>query len=224
MNYEAIIVASGRGTRTGLPYNKIFYKLKENTIIEETLLAFLHDKKCQKIILVVNNDDINNIKKLFKQEKIMIITGGETRQQSVYNGLKHIKSELVLIHDGCRPYLNSKLIDELLATMTDETTSACIPIIKPTDTVKLLTETSIVKSTIDRQTIGLTQTPQAFKTNIIKQAHEEALKRDYIGTDDSVLIEEMLSLNVLTILGSKDNIKITTAEDLARIDNYERKN
>ena len=207
--YQAILLAAGNSSRSGLNYNKVLYTLDDKPIIYISALNFINDEKCNKIFLVCKSNELDTFKKIFEQEnKIEYIIGGQTRQESVSNALKHVNSEYVLIHDGARPYYSKKLLD-IIVNKLDEF-NAVIPAMKVTDTIKVV-ENGIVIKTINREMLRTIQTPQGFKTSVIKLAHSLANKQDY--TDDSSMVEELTNEKVCVIDGEKDNIKYTQKED-----------
>lgn len=207
--YQAILLAAGNSSRSGLNYNKVLYTLDDKPIIYISALNFINDEKCNKIFLVCKSNELDTFKKIFEQEnKIEYIIGGQTRQESVSNALKHVNSEYVLIHDGARPYYSKKLLD-IIVNKLDEF-NAVIPAMKVTDTIKVV-ESGIVIKTINREMLRTIQTPQGFKTSVIKLAHSLANKQDY--TDDSSMVEELTNEKVCVIDGEKDNIKYTQKED-----------
>ena len=207
--YQAILLAAGNSSRSGLNYNKVLYTLDDKPIIYISALNFINDEKCNKIFLVCKSNELDTFKKIFEQEnKIEYIIGGQTRQESVSNALKHVNSEYVLIHDGARPYYSKKLLDSIVNKL--DKFNAVIPAMKVTDTIKVV-ESGIVIKTINREMLRTIQTPQGFKTSVIKLAHSLANKQDY--TDDSSMVEELTNEKVCVIDGEKDNIKYTQKED-----------
>ena len=145
-----------------------------------------------------------------------IVPGGENRQASVWNGIERIKEdeEIVLIHDVARPLLSKNLIKRVLTGT--EKYGACVPVIKCVDTLKKIKNKKIEK-TLDRNEVFLVQTPQGFKAGIIKQAYEKAKKENFIGTDDSMLVER-IGLPVYCIEGERTNLKITYEEDIGIVE------
>src|SRR6056297_1341338 len=107
--YSAIILGGGTGERLGLGYNKVLYKVKGKTVIEHAVQKFLDDKEFNEIIVVMNRNDYDQTKVLFNDQRVRVIKGGQTRQESVYLGLKDIQlNDFVFIHDGARPNPSSK--------------------------------------------------------------------------------------------------------------------
>ena len=139
--------------------------------------------------------------------------GGQTRQDSVYNGLQAIShdSDIVLIHDGARPFVTKEMI--VRAVNEIKTCGAVIVAMPVKDTIKTVGEDGFVMNTLDRELLWQVQTPQIFKKDLIIEAHERAKRLSLQATDDSRLVER-LGEKVKVIRGSYENIKITTPEDI----------
>lgn len=215
---SAIVVAGGKGSRMGQDISKQYIKLLGKEIIVRTLEVFNAVEKIDEIILVVPCEDIefcreyiiekNHINKVSK-----IVQGGKERQESVYNGLLNCKSdtEIVIIHDGARPFVTKEIIEKSIECAMEH--GACTTAVPVKDTIKTVGEDMFAISTPDRKCLFAVQTPQTFKYNLILRAHKEALLNNIIGTDDTMLVEN-LELRVRILEGSYKNIKITTPEDL----------
>ena len=146
------------------------------------------------------------------QTKIDVIRGGRERQSSVYEGLKRAKgSEIVLIHDGVRPFITSEMVET--AIVETKKYNAVIFALPAYETLKQADKKNRILGTIDRKKIWMAQTPQSFDYALIMNAHENAVNKKIKGTDDASLLEKTGTL--ITILqGTRFNIKITTPEDL----------
>lgn len=215
MMYSVVIPAAGQGKRMKLDKNKQFLILEEKPVIIHTLEVFQRDSWCEEIIIVANSSEVEQIKELISTYGITkvnkIVPGGNERQNSVYNGLKAVeKAEIVLIHDGARPFVTEELIHKLVVEA--ENKDAAILAVPIKDTVKESDGTKVLH-TVDRSKLWSAQTPQAFKSEIILQAHEWAEKNQFIGTDDASLLEQ-LQKGVSIVLGDYFNIKLTTPEDI----------
>jgi len=215
----AIIVGAGKGERMNSKINKILLTLAEKPIIYPTIKVFEDSDLIDNIILVINKDDEGEIKNLVRQynfKKIKkIIEGGKERQDSVYNGLKAIENadneDIILIHNAVNPFVDKKTIKELIEET--KTHGAAVAAIKSEDTLKEVNEDNFVAKTLDRSKIWRMQTPQAMKYGLAKKAFEKAYKDNFYATDDVALIER-LGEKVKIIETNKENIKITTPEDL----------
>ena len=206
--FSLIITAGGTSSRYGNT-NKLLEKINDKTVIEETVSKFVDFDEIDEIIISANNSIIEILSELLKDPKIKIIEGGNTRQKSVYNALQVIKNEYVLIHDGARPLIRKDTIAYVLEAVVDK--NAVTVMTKTTDTIKEVDSTGRIIRTIDRAKLYNTQTPQAFKTSIIKEAHEKLKDGNY--TDDCSMLEA-LNIPVYIVNGSYTNIKITIKSDL----------
>jgi 2-C-methyl-D-erythritol 4-phosphate cytidylyltransferase len=198
---------------------KQYLQVAGRPVLVHTLLKFDVCPLIDHICLVVPDDDLDFCRHRLLaggpiKKTVQFVAGGRHRQQSVYNGLKSLdhKNGLVAIHDGVRP-----LVDPLLITAcirAAETSGACAPGIPAYDTIKRVSGEGTIAGTMERKGLWLIQTPQVFRYAIITEAHDRALRDGYVGTDDASLVER-LGFPVALISGSKSNIKVTTAEDLA---------
>lgn len=211
MDYSVIVLCAGKGSRSGLSYNKMLYRFENKTIYEMTMTTFLNDERCKQIVVVTKKDEIQELKNLVSSNKIDYVIGGKERQDSVYNGLQVVKQPYVLIHDGARPYLKDKNIDDLLLCLKDN--DACLLMVPVKDTIKICKEGNVVE-TLPRAMLMQAQTPQAFKTSLIKECYQLGKDNNFIATDDASLVEKFMDVEVKVVMGSYDNIKITTPEDL----------
>ena len=211
MNYSAIVLCAGKGSRSGLTYNKMLYRFKNKTVYEMTMNIFLNDERCKQIVVVTKEEELDDLKKLISSKKIDYVFGGKERQDSVYNGLQVVKEDYVLIHDGARPYLKKENIDDILECLNKN--NACLLVVPVKDTIKVCMDGNIVK-TLPREQLVQAQTPQAFKTELIKRCYQKGKDQNYIATDDASLVEYFENIEVKAVLGSYSNIKITTPDDL----------
>lgn len=209
MNFKvnAIIPAGGTSSRFGNK-NKLLEKIYDKEVIRYTIEAF-EKSEVDEIIICANINIIEKLKEIFKNsQKVRIIEGGATRQESVFNGLKASECDYVLIHDGARPMISTDLINSAIEEV--KTKKALTVATKTIDTIKEVIDGKIVK-TIDRAKLYNTQTPQAFEYNLIKDAHMKLYGKNY--TDDAGMLEE-LGQTVYILNGSYKNIKITTQNDI----------
>ena len=205
---NAIITAGGTSSRFGKS-NKLLEKINGKEVIKYTVDAFVRSN-VDKIIICANLSITDVLKNLFAEySNVEIIEGGGTRQESVYKGLKHLKCDYVLIHDGARPVITTELINICIETVKKE--KALSVMTKTTDTIKVVENGKIIK-TIDRSKLYNTQTPQAFEYNLISEVHEKYKGQSF--TDDAGMVEA-IGKPVSVIEGSYKNIKITTQSDIA---------
>ena len=208
MDYSCVIVAAGKGSRMNLGYNKAYYMLDDKCILEHAIKAFKDDSDCKEIIVVC---DIDDFKAHIKDDDVILVSGGATRSDSVYNGLQKVSYEYVMIHDGARPYVSSKILDDTKQCLSKH--NACVAMVDCKDTIKKVIDNKVVK-TYDRTTLKNAQTPQSFKTSLIIEAYQKAIADNFIATDDASIYEVYGNDDVYVIEGSYDNIKITTIEDI----------
>lgn len=218
MKTVAVVVAAGKGERMGASIGKQFVLLSGRPILAHTLDIFDKAHVIDEIVLVLSRDDQTYFKEnvltgLTLNTPLTTVAGGASRQASVYNGLARISADtdVVAIHDGVRPLVTNRLIDETVNTAKKN--GAAIPSLPVTDTIKRINRKGVIEKTIARSKLHTAQTPQAFQLSVIKKAHIQARENGYAGTDDAQLVEEV-GLPVAVVQGSPDNIKITTPRDL----------
>lgn len=216
---SVVIAAAGSGSRMGMNKNKQFLDIAGKPVLARTIQAFENCKLVDEIIIIAAEPEVEycnkNIVEKYRLRKVKsVICGGEFRQQSVYNGLMQVSSDcdIVLIHDGARPFIDCKSICECIKA-AEEAGAACIAV-PVKDTIKRVDDEGFVEGTLDRRCLWAMQTPQAFQYNLIIEAHRNAMIEGYVGTDDAVLVER-IGHRVKLVTGSYYNIKITTKEDLA---------
>lgn len=213
MKIHAIIPSAGLGKRFGAA--KQFLTLKGKPLLLYALEAFGSFPGIEKICLPVPSVEITATEKLIPKDllsKVTVLPGGEERQTSVRLGFESLPpSEVVLVHDGVRPFVSHEMIRRVLEGV--EECGACIVGIPVKDTTKRSDPKGMVGETIDRRDLWSIQTPQAFRYEIFKEAIHRSQKDKFLGTDESMLVER-LGHPVKIVLGSPYNIKITIPEDL----------
>lgn len=217
MNYAAIVMAAGRGTRTNLPYNKIFALINGIPCLVRALKLFIEDSECQTIYIPCQPNDIQQLTDMLltyqvPQEKLIFVYGGNTRQESTFQALKEVRAPYVFIHDGARPFLEKKHLDALKKQVLFE--KAAILGISMVDTMKEVDAFKQINKTLNRAKIYAAQTPQAFQTDMLQQAYKIAQAEKFEATDEAQLIEYVGNTKVQIVEGSKYNMKITTPEDI----------
>ncbi len=204
---NAIIPAGGTSSRFGNK-NKLLEKVNGKEIIKHTIDAF-EESNIDEIIICANISIIDILKSLFNgYKKVVIIEGGATRQESVFNGLRVCECDYVLIHDAARPMISADLINQTIEMVKDR--KAITVATKTIDTIKEVVDGKIIQ-TIDRSKLYNTQTPQAFDYKLIRNAHEKLIGQNF--TDDAGMLEA-LGTDVYILNGSYKNIKITTQNDI----------
>lgn len=209
--YSVIILAAGSGERAGLGFNKVLFHVHNQEILKYSVDYFNKEDDCSQIILVVSEADLSHMEKEYSQTTSNIVIGGETRQKSVCNALQTVEKEYVLIHDGARPFIPDDTIKQLKENIIDNI--SVTPGISAKDTIKEVVDGFVTK-TLDRDLLFRIQTPQAFHTSKIIEAHKLAKEDNFTGTDDTLLIEKYLNEKTYIIKGDYRNIKLTTKDDL----------
>lgn len=218
MRTIAIIPAGGSGKRMRESISKQYLLLNGIPVLAHTLRAFHFSPLIDDILLVVPSSDIEFANKTIIQEygisKVSrVLSGGKERQDSVKNALDAVGDDfdVVVIHDGVRPFVSEDLIRlSVLEAFKEDAVTMGFPV---RDTVKMVDQSGRITETLSRNCLWLTQTPQAFKREVIKEAYRLAYDDNYYGTDDAGLVERM-GMQVKMLPGCYENIKITTKEDL----------
>ena len=213
---SAIVLAGGRGKRMNYHKSKQFIEIKGKPVLVYTLEKFIYNKSIDEVILVLPEDEVDYCKKEVLQKYSLkvdrIVIGGKERQDSVFNALEAMeKANIVLIHDGARPFISEKIIEEGIKYANIY--GAAAPGVTPKDTIKMKNEDNISVDTPDRNTLVAVQTPQCFKYDEIYQCHRKIKEENAIVTDDTSVVERY-GHKVYLYEGDYTNIKITTPEDL----------
>ncbi len=213
----AILPAAGSGKRMGKDIKKQFLKLNGKEIIVYTIEKFEQCNEVDEIIIVTTEETIPFLWEIVKREGfqkvVAIVKGGTERQHSVYAGICAVseKTDFVIVHDGVRPFVAIEDISKTIEIAKQK--GACVLGVKTKDTIKICDEENKIIQTPKRDFVWCIQTPQVFKKSLLLKAFEKANKTRFVGTDESVLIEQM-GFDVFVEEGHYDNIKITTAEDM----------
>lgn len=214
MKITALIAAGGKGKRMGAGLNKVFLKLCGKEILRITVDAFEKNPQVDEIVVVTGEDDMKTAERALQgiTKLSAVVAGGAERQQSILNGLNAVSGDIVLIHDGARSLIGQREIDRVIDDCRKYGAAALGVPCK--DTLKSVGEDGFINGTVDRAKTYQIQTPQAFKTDMIKELHKKAELENLIVTDDCAIAEHY-GVKVKITQGSYDNIKLTTPEDLA---------
>ena len=213
-----LIPAAGMGRRMGSDRNKLLLTLLGKPLLNWTLQAAEASDKVSWVGIMAQPSDWGDIKDILAQvsltKPVQLITGGATRQESVYNGLQALpaEAERVLIHDGARCLATPDLFDRCAETLLN--CSGLIAAISVKDTIKVVDKTGLIESTPDRSQLWAAQTPQGFEVQLLKQCHEKGRNLGWEVTDDAALFEKC-GLEVRIVEGEETNLKVTTPVDLA---------
>ena len=213
-----LIPAAGMGRRMGSDRNKLLMKLLGKPLLAWTLLAAENSLSLEWIGIIGQPTDFADFKYILSQlnlvKPVELIVGGDTRQESVYNGLQALpkSAEKVLIHDGARCLATPELFDLCTAAFNDcQGFIAAIPV---KDTIKVVNKQGIIINTPDRSNLWAAQTPQGFEVKLLKRCHSQGQKLGWSVTDDAALFEKC-QLPVKIVEGEETNLKVTTPVDLA---------
>jgi 2-C-methyl-D-erythritol 4-phosphate cytidylyltransferase len=216
MKVGAIIAAAGSGRRMKSDRPKQLLALNGTPIIVHTIRKFDACSAIDYIIVTAGRESLEEVTQLVKsagfKKSVTVVEGGERRQDSVFMGLKHLQpgTDIIAVHDGVRPFVPIEDIENVVRNA--QTSGAAILAVPIVETVKQA-EKEFVQSTLTREHLVLAQTPQVFRTAILKEAFELAAKDEYYGTDESSLVER-LGHPIAIVRGSERNIKITRPGDL----------
>jgi len=218
MNKSVIIVAGGNGSRMGGDLPKQFLLLENYPVLMWTILNFIHYESKIEIVVVLPESQINYWKELCLKYNFThphrVVAGGETRFQSVKNGLETLGiTDLVAVHDGVRPLVSQLTISNCFSQA--EVLGAAIPVVPVNETLR--TGTMEQSQTVDRTRFYTIQTPQVFKVEIIKAAYTQTWEPTF--TDDASVVEKA-GYPIRMVLGNRGNIKITHPEDLLVASEY----
>ena len=208
----AIIAAGGRGERAAIDGDlpKQFRELAGRPLIAWSIDA-LKSAGCDPVVVVLPEEHRETVRSVLAPYEVVLASGGETRQASVASGLDEISADTVVVHDGARPLVTAELIRRTLEPL--ERFEAAIVGVPMDETLKAA-DGERVATTVDRSSLWRVQTPQSFRTEPLRRAHERAAADGFIGTDDAALIERDGGTVVL-VHGSRLNIKVTYPEDFA---------
>ncbi len=219
----AIVLAAGSGKRMNSHIAKQFIKIRDKEVLYYSLYTLNNNENISTIVLVARDEDIKycqkNIVDEYNLHKVgKIISGGKERYDSVYNGLAALKGstdkdDIVLIHDGARPFLQDEMINTSIRGALEY--GACTVAVPVKDTIKLVDDKMLGIETPDRKSLYQIQTPQSFRLSLLSDAYEEMKKcPNHNITDDTMLMEQYRGIKSKIVPGEYTNIKITTPEDI----------
>ncbi|WP_026100113.1 2-C-methyl-D-erythritol 4-phosphate cytidylyltransferase [Fortiea contorta] len=213
-----LIPAAGVGKRMGSDRNKLLLTVRSQPIITWTLKAADAASTISWIGIISQPADWDDLKTILAQlqlsKPVELISGGATRQESVYNGLQALPPDAtrVLIHDGARCLATPNLLDSCAHAI--QHCSGLIAAVPVKDTIKVVDDNGVIQSTPDRRKLWAAQTPQGFDVSLLKQCHAEGVRQGWEVTDDAALFEKC-GIEVQIVQGEETNLKVTTPQDLA---------
>jgi len=216
-----VIAAAGLSQRCR-GEDKLFYRINGKPVLAHTIDAFQKCKLINDIIIVTHEDKLSSVSEMCVEfgfdKATKVIVGGATRPESVLYGIyaASSKAKLIAIHDGARPCIDTDLIERTIKLAAK--CNAAAPAVSINSTVKRISA-NVITETIDREGLFEIQTPQIFRTDLIKAALTKAIKKGFDITDDCMAVEKIGFL-VHTVEGSRRNIKITDKNDLSIVESY----
>ncbi len=213
-----VIPAGGMGARFGRRIPKQFIRIQRVPIVTMTVSHFTRHPAVTAIVVAAPESHIERTRRalapIARRAPLAVVPGGRTRQDSVWLAMQALPddAEVIVVHDAVRPLITRRLIDAVVRAAAESGAAICaLPI---AETVKRVRD-DVVETTLDRSELWAVQTPQAFRADLLREAHEKARRDSVVGTDDAMLVER-LGHPVRVVRGLVENVKITTPEDLRR--------
>jgi 2-C-methyl-D-erythritol 4-phosphate cytidylyltransferase len=213
-----LIPAAGKGSRMAHSLKKPYLKLAQKPILAHTIQRFEQNSAVDAIFVIVDQADFSEchatVLHPYAFTKVQkLVEGGETRQMSVYNGIRSLSADVdfVIVHDGVRPFVTDEIIFACLAAADEY--GAAVAAVPVKDTIKVANADSFIVETPAREQLWAVQTPQVFRKSLLEEAHQTAQAHQLTATDDASLVEQ-LGFPVKLVKGSYANLKITTPIDL----------
>jgi 2-C-methyl-D-erythritol 4-phosphate cytidylyltransferase len=228
INVGVVIPAGGSGLRFGGPVPKQYLPIQGVPSIVRSIRTILSLSNCITVVIAAAEEQhvyLNELLTTFHvaDERVHIVAGGSERQESVSKALRHdslANADIIAVHDAVRPLASEKLWERVIEAA--QSSGSAIPIIPVTDTLKRV-HGGVVVETIDRSSVRRVQTPQAFASDVLRKAYQEAERQSWSGTDCSSLCER-IGVSVHCIDGEENNIKITTPLDVVIAETFLSRN
>jgi len=212
MRVTAVLLAGGRGRRMGRGENKAFAIVSGTPLLGLTVGAFARCPAIDEIVLVAARGERERVSSLLPpiSQPVRIVDGGSERRDSARAGVEASSGDIVLLHDGARPFVSAELIERVVAAAIEH--GACVPVLPVVDTLRHVEKDGMLASAVlDRSTVARMQTPQAFRRELIRRA----LRTCPNDASDDAAAVLALGEGVITVPGEATNLKVTTPEDLA---------
>jgi 2-C-methyl-D-erythritol 4-phosphate cytidylyltransferase len=212
-----LVPAAGAGTRLGRRTPKQFLRLGGQPMLAVTVRRILRYPRVRAVVVAAPRNRLVQVRRLLAglrpRVPVTVVAGGASRQESVYRALRAApEAPVVVVHDAVRPFVSQTVLEAVVRAARTAGAAVCgLPV---TDTIKRV-RAGWVEDTLDRSALWAVQTPQAFRTPLLREAHHEARRHGVVATDDAALVER-LGHRVRVVLGSPENLKITTLSDLRR--------
>jgi 2-C-methyl-D-erythritol 4-phosphate cytidylyltransferase len=216
LSVGVVMVAAGQGRRMRTQTSKPFLSFQGQPVLLHTLQIFETHPEVEQTVVVTKESEIAQTKQLVQaagcQKVTEVVAGGKERPDSVYQGLAYISTAFVLVHDAVRPFVSPEAISRLLQSVRMH--GAAILAVPVKDTIKQVDDAGIVERTPDRSRLWAVQTPQAFRTQLLRQAYEQGFAQPAADVTDDAMLVEQLGIDVRVVQGEYTNIKLTTPDDL----------
>jgi 2-C-methyl-D-erythritol 4-phosphate cytidylyltransferase len=214
---SAVILAAGQGRRMGTDTHKPYLLLHGLPIVYYSLARFGSSPLVDELVLVVRESLVQHVQEQILArhafgKPIHVVVGGAARQDSAYEGVGMVRADYVLVHDGVRPFFSSHLLVQLVEAVQSH--PAVIPVLPATDTLSQVTSAGMIEQELDRSRVVRAQTPQAFRTGLLRESLEKARSQGKKFTDEAGAVLAMSGVPAKVIEGEEWNIKITTPWDL----------
>lgn len=213
LRVSAIVNCAGKGTRFGS--NKLLVTLGSRTVLERTVRAMCAPI-VDEVVVTVSEDNVDLYRGILIEEAalpVRLVVGGAERHISAHRGLEATSGDIVVVHDGVRPFVTADLIEAVVTAAVEH--GAAMLGMPSTVQVKLVSDDGFIEGSLDRAHSWLGQTPQAFRRDLLEQAYDRALQDGYSRiSDDADLVAEYCGVPARILLGHDHNIKITTPQDL----------
>ena len=211
-----IIPAGGAGRRFGGRTPKQFVRLEGVPILVRTVGLFARRRDVAAIVVAAPSGDLPRVRRMLAAAghgTVAVVAGGRERQHSVWNGLQALPSscEFVLVHDAVRPFTPSRVISSVVKEA--RACGASVVGVPVGDTLRREGRAGFLSATVDRAHLWAVQTPQGFRTELLREAHREAARKGILRTDETSLVE-LMGIEARVVQGTQSNIKITTKNDL----------
>ncbi|MBQ9756363.1 MAG: 2-C-methyl-D-erythritol 4-phosphate cytidylyltransferase [Clostridia bacterium] len=205
MKVSLILACAGKGERAGFEKNKLLIETNGKTVLETTISAFIESDKIDEFVITASKFDFETVKGIVP-DYCKVVYGGATRTDSVLNGLESVTSDLVLIHDGARPFVSSQLIERVIDGALEF--GGCIPVVPCRDT--MIKGEEFATDYLGKGGLYAVQTPQAFQTSLIKRAYACAQGKTF--NDDGEVFKEYIG-KLKLVEGDFANVKLTFKQD-----------
>lgn len=210
MRYSVLIVAAGKQSAKGLTYAKAHASFNDSkSVLNQSISVFMDDEQCQQIVIVTSAADMSHVVRASDSGKIVYVKGGVTRQESVLIGLTAVAEDLVLIHDGVRPWVKQFLIDRLLQGVQGE--KACVLAHKPSSSVRRVVDGFLVQELVKHDVMEL-QTPQAYDTSFIIDCYKKAISQGVNCVDDADVVSSVSTQRIKYVEGDVRNVRFILKE------------